>query len=679
MRLAAALVVLCGCAAAQRPAAALVPTLRERSAPIAANAKGDVRELYQKVAPSTVIVRGRRGYGTGIVIDPRGFILTNHHVIADAETVDWKLRVHVELGALNARGYMEKLPQTYVAWVLKSDPAVDLAVLKLDAPPPGLHAVELSKDDPTPGEPVASLGHGGIGLLWAVRDGEVMSIGKLGTSSAGIAAYMSDCVGDAECARNKAAAEAAAAQLTAKMPALVIQSSCQLAHGDSGGPLVNRAGKLVGVNAFLRAESGTAAYFHVHVAEVRSFLEQVPAEPVMSAPSPHALAKHGRSRRLDTDKDGKPETTVWEVEGGWVVFAELEPGLTMAVSSVDGHTAVWLGNRLSVENVRGSGRGTAWELTDGAPPKKLADDAPLVDRTKLSKVAEARFAWVDEEALYPVGLAINQPIDLPPDPFKAREWELFDYDGDGKNECGTSGSVVIIDPKEQLTEPIAKAPLALMRQLGRIWYFIGDATHATEDPWSGAVTSGPARGQLATALMTAGATPEETQRIRASLGGLAPRVRTAGAVWPDPYRDVGTDVKADDSGVQGAKLAAVSIVGTDASAMLFELDLENVADSRAEMEQRARKGEGFDLAWVKRSKTEWFLYDTDRDGEFDVMIFKPPSGVVEGFRRKGGVIDRDAELDGPTAVRALVFPDLQRRVALTALAKEFFHPAVIAP
>src|SRR5439155_25001139 len=106
---------------------------------------------------------------------------------ADAEVVDFKRKVSVEVGALSAQGFMEKKPGGLTAWVLKSDPLVDLAVLKLEAPPTGLPAIEVSPTDPVPGEPVAALGHGGIGLLWAIRDGEVASVGKLATHLAQLA------------------------------------------------------------------------------------------------------------------------------------------------------------------------------------------------------------------------------------------------------------------------------------------------------------------------------------------------------------------------------------------------------------------------------------------------------------------------------------------------------------
>ncbi len=43
-------------------------------------------ELYRAVAPATVIIRVAGGIGTGVVIDPAGWVLTNHHVVALGES-----------------------------------------------------------------------------------------------------------------------------------------------------------------------------------------------------------------------------------------------------------------------------------------------------------------------------------------------------------------------------------------------------------------------------------------------------------------------------------------------------------------------------------------------------------------------------------------------------------------
>jgi S1-C subfamily serine protease len=87
-------------------------------------------EIYQRLAPgvvnisSTVIehdfffnVVPRQGAGSGSVIDARGYILTNHHVIEDAR----KLEVTLANG------------KKYIAKLVGSDPDTDVAVIKIEA------------------------------------------------------------------------------------------------------------------------------------------------------------------------------------------------------------------------------------------------------------------------------------------------------------------------------------------------------------------------------------------------------------------------------------------------------------------------------------------------------------------------------------------------------------------
>ncbi|MCA9228796.1 MAG: trypsin-like peptidase domain-containing protein, partial [Planctomycetales bacterium] len=92
----------------------------------------------QNAAPSVVSIHGRKmlmspdhyaptdtgkevkGMGTGVVIDPRGYIITNFHVVDGVE------RIHVTL----------EDRRTTVARLIERDPTTDLAVIKIDMPDP---------------------------------------------------------------------------------------------------------------------------------------------------------------------------------------------------------------------------------------------------------------------------------------------------------------------------------------------------------------------------------------------------------------------------------------------------------------------------------------------------------------------------------------------------------------
>jgi serine protease Do len=146
------------------------------------------------------------GMGTGILIDPRGYIVTNHHVIEDVSVI----RVRTADRA------------TYPARVLARDAENDLALLKIDAPgclptmPLGTAA------DLQVGETVVAIGNS-FGYEHTVSVGIVSALGR-------------------DVVLNKEVSYKA-----------LIQTTAQINPGNSGGPLLNMNGELVGVNVAIRA------------------------------------------------------------------------------------------------------------------------------------------------------------------------------------------------------------------------------------------------------------------------------------------------------------------------------------------------------------------------------------------------------------------------------------------
>jgi len=280
----------------------------------ATTATGGQANIYRQVAPATVIISTAGGYGSGVIYHKDGWILTNHHVIARARREDFRMRVSVVLGALSDKGVMQRGAKTYVARVHKQDPLRDLAVIKLEDPPEGLPAVKIAPRDPAPGEQVWALGHAGIGLMWAIKGGQISAVGKLSTHLAQLllidaqreAQGGATGLGKATARLQRRKLEKLRGELKRQRPALVIQSTCDISQGDSGGPMVNSRGELVGLNAFIRGSFGTRkeSNFHIHVAEVRKFIEEVPADPPQLVPDP--WTEGGTLARLgDADMDAK--------------------------------------------------------------------------------------------------------------------------------------------------------------------------------------------------------------------------------------------------------------------------------------------------------------------------------------------------------------------------------------
>jgi serine protease Do len=146
------------------------------------------------------------GMGTGVIMDRRGFILTNHHVVDRVEGIE--VRLH-DGTVLPAR-------------VVQSDPNMDLAVLKVEPVRPLSEAVVGTSSDLMVGEDVITVGNA-FGYENTVSVGIVSALGRNVTLS------------DDQVYRN------------------LIQTDACINPGNSGGPLVNIRGELVGINVAVRA------------------------------------------------------------------------------------------------------------------------------------------------------------------------------------------------------------------------------------------------------------------------------------------------------------------------------------------------------------------------------------------------------------------------------------------
>jgi serine protease Do len=167
------------------------------------SAQGAHADDFLPITPS----QGRvNGMGTGVVIDPRGFILTNHHVVEEVHS----LRVRLADGS------------TAPARVLARDPEADLALLKIDVRRP-LPTMPLgTSSDLMVGETVIAIGNA-FGYEHTVTVGVVSAVAR-------------------DVALNKEVSYKA-----------LIQTDASINPGNSGGPLLNIRGELVGLNVAIRA------------------------------------------------------------------------------------------------------------------------------------------------------------------------------------------------------------------------------------------------------------------------------------------------------------------------------------------------------------------------------------------------------------------------------------------
>ncbi len=166
-----------------------------------------------------------RASGSGVIVDPVGYILTNNHVIEDAAEITVRLS--------DAR----KFP----AQLVGRDPKTDLAVLKVEAGTP-LPAAELGDSD-----------HLRVGQ-WAIAIGNPFGLDRtvtVGIVSAtarthvGVAAYES-----------------------------FIQTDASINPGNSGGPLLNLDGQVIGINTAIVA-SGQGIGFSIPISMAKEVMRQL--------------------------------------------------------------------------------------------------------------------------------------------------------------------------------------------------------------------------------------------------------------------------------------------------------------------------------------------------------------------------------------------------------------------
>jgi S1-C subfamily serine protease len=280
----------------------------------ARGAKADtaMADAYKKVAPATVIVKTENGMGSGVIVDPSGWVLTNFHVVDGGKTEDFKIKATVEVGKMSATGRMERVDHVYDAYVHKADPVRDMAVLKIVNPPKDLPSVKVAKADIPIGSPVMTVAHASIGFLWAVKGCQVSAVGEKAKDLAGLVAF--DCkksdqktpeeeVSAKQCDERK---QMISDMINSQQQGLVIQTDCAVTHGDSGGPLVNTNGELVGINQSIKFDKTTTS-FHVHGAEIREFLSKIPAKAAQLPPDPWCDGGLDSSLE-DVDLDGQIDT-----------------------------------------------------------------------------------------------------------------------------------------------------------------------------------------------------------------------------------------------------------------------------------------------------------------------------------------------------------------------------------
>ena len=216
------------------------PVAAQQASPTRAGALAEfsrsLQELSDRVSPSVVQVfvtafvppddedRStpepvvERSSGSGVILDPDGYIVTNAHVVENARRLEVELPIQAQSkggSILKRRGRMVG------AQIVAIDHETDIAVLKVEAS--NLPALPFGdSEELRPGQIVLAFGSP-LGLQISVTMGVVSAVAR---------------------------------QLTPEDPMIYVQTDAPINPGNSGGALVDTNGRLVGINTLIYSQSG---------------------------------------------------------------------------------------------------------------------------------------------------------------------------------------------------------------------------------------------------------------------------------------------------------------------------------------------------------------------------------------------------------------------------------------
>ena len=273
----------------QSPTAQTNPIATASPSPVtrADSSAPDWSVIAAAVSPSvvsiTVTSTQSSGQGSGVIIDTKGHILTNNHVVTGA-------------GAGSQLSVTLNDKRTYDATVVGTDPSTDLAVIKLTNAPKDLKAIALGDANAIKvGDQVMAVGNP-LGLAGTVTTGIVSALNRPVTTSD---QQQSDPFGQQQSATDPVVTNA-------------IQTSAAINPGNSGGALVNGGGQLIGINSAIASlgsagssssQSGSIGIgFAIPVNEARSIAEQLitsgtATHPYLGVSSEDGVVADGSAKR----------------------------------------------------------------------------------------------------------------------------------------------------------------------------------------------------------------------------------------------------------------------------------------------------------------------------------------------------------------------------------------------
>jgi S1-C subfamily serine protease len=232
--------------------------------------------VYEKVADGVVNITSTavqmdfffnafptQGSGSGFIIDTRGHILTNYHVVENAQKLEVTLADE------------SKWPAKLVG----SDPDNDLAIIKIDAPKEKLKVIPMGDSRQLKiGQKVLAIGNP-FGLQRTLTTGIISSLGRTIRSDTGT------------------------------LREDIIQTDAAINPGNSGGPLLNSEGEVIGINSAIISPSGGSVGigFAIPVNTAKSVIPELIAKgyvtyPYIGATIQTLIPEDAKSLKLKVDR-----------------------------------------------------------------------------------------------------------------------------------------------------------------------------------------------------------------------------------------------------------------------------------------------------------------------------------------------------------------------------------------
>ena len=250
--------------------------------------------MYRRDAPGVVQITAGQALGSGFVIDTRGDIVTNDHVVAGATGV----RVGFSGGS------------SFPATVVGADPSSDLAVVRVDAPSSKLHPVPFDDSSNVQvGETVYAIGNP-FGLDRTMTAGIVSATGRDIQAPDGLTIPNA------------------------------IQTDAAINHGNSGGPLLDSEGHVIGITSQIQGgtvDANVGVGFAVPSNTAKSVAQQL---------IDHGKAEHPwLGAQLQTARQGVLVAAV--VRNGPAEKAGLEGDVIVAIDGKPVHTPAQLADAVA--------------------------------------------------------------------------------------------------------------------------------------------------------------------------------------------------------------------------------------------------------------------------------------------------------------------------------------------